>query len=244
MMLSSKHKEPTLSDYDAYLKSTPSVDQRPLTDPGRLREYRVTVVHPEHEHRKHQYKLILHCIANSGKIVHYTARVGQFELKLAVLHESIAYPSEPKNKVLGAGGFGTISEKSICSDEFVTKVVKYYEPIRKPTKENVEAIIQEVAMYKLCAFLGIGPRLETRIPFDVIFYSDCAQFHMEKCLQYTDKAFRKRKECVEEDLKRCLKTLHHYHIVHRDIKPANILLGKGGFIFTDFGLTHIIKETP
>lgn len=101
-------------------------------------------------------------------------------------------------------------------------------------------------MYKLCAFLGVGPRFETRIPFDAIFYSDRAQFHMEKCQginMLTWKDYEKNKHKLEHDLKRCLKTLHSYHIVHRDIKPANVLFARNAFVLADFGLTDIIEAT-
>jgi hypothetical protein len=42
-------------------------------------------------------------------------------------------------------------------------------------------MIIEVAIGKLCSALGIGPALETTIPFDLIVYEDGVQFHLERC---------------------------------------------------------------
>jgi hypothetical protein len=76
----------------------------------------------------------------------------------------------------GKGSFGTILEKSVAMQEFVTKV-----QWRDINKEEIEDVVREVAISKLCSVLGVGPAVETSIPFDVVVHTDAVQFHLEKC---------------------------------------------------------------
>jgi hypothetical protein len=71
---------------------------------------------------------------------------------------------------------GTILRKSVASTEFVAKVQK-----RKICPTEIEDVAREVAISKLCSVFGIGPAIETSIPFDLIVYEDAIQFHLEKC---------------------------------------------------------------
>jgi hypothetical protein len=48
-------------------------------------------------------------------------------------------------------------------------------------KEEIEDVVREVAISKLCSALGVGPAVETSISFDVLIYTDAMQFHLEKC---------------------------------------------------------------
>jgi hypothetical protein len=52
---------------------------------------------------------------------------------------------------------------------------------RDINRNQIEDIVREVAISKLCSMLGIGPAVETSIPFDVVVYTDAVQFHLEKC---------------------------------------------------------------
>jgi hypothetical protein len=45
-------------------------------------------------------------------------------------------------------------------------------------RQTIEDIVREVAISKLCSMLGIGPGVETSIPFDVVVYDDAVQFHL------------------------------------------------------------------
>jgi hypothetical protein len=49
------------------------------------------------------------------------------------------------------------------------------------TKKEIEDVVSEVAISKLCSMLGVGPAIETSIPFDVVVYTNAVQFHLEKC---------------------------------------------------------------
>jgi hypothetical protein len=48
-------------------------------------------------------------------------------------------------------------------------------------REEIEDVVREVAIGKLCSMLGIGPAFEVTIPFDVIIYANTVQFHLENC---------------------------------------------------------------
>jgi hypothetical protein len=53
-------------------------------------------------------------------------------------------------------------------------------------KENIEDVVREVAISKLCLTLGVGPAIETSIPFDIMVYADAVQFHLEKCEKFSN----------------------------------------------------------
>jgi hypothetical protein len=48
-------------------------------------------------------------------------------------------------------------------------------------KKEIEDTVREVAISKLSSVFGVGPAIETSIPFDVVVYADAIQFHLEKC---------------------------------------------------------------
>jgi hypothetical protein len=48
-------------------------------------------------------------------------------------------------------------------------------------KEEIEDVVREIAISKRCSVLGVGPAVETSIPFDVVIYTDTIQFHLDKC---------------------------------------------------------------
>jgi predicted Ser/Thr protein kinase len=83
---------------------------------------------------------------------------------------------------VGKGNFGTILEKSVATKEFVAKVQK-----RDINREEIEDVVREVAINKLCSILGVGPAVETSIPFDVVVYVNAMQFHLEKCQPFFKK---------------------------------------------------------
>jgi Mn-dependent DtxR family transcriptional regulator len=104
----------------------------------------------------------------------YRVRIGEFRIYVKVLNLHIK--AVVKGTERGKGTFSTIFEKSIAMQKFVTKV-----QWKNIHREAIEEVVREVAISKLCSVLGIGPAVETSIPFDVIVYTDAVQFHLENC---------------------------------------------------------------
>jgi tRNA A-37 threonylcarbamoyl transferase component Bud32 len=82
----------------------------------------------------------------------------------------------------------------------------------------IEDVVREVAISKICSVLGVGPAVETSIPFDIVVYANALQFHLEKCEQYSKSILWDYRHQFEKDIKECLRTIHRIGIVHRDIK--------------------------
>jgi len=136
--------------------------------------------------------------------------------------------------------------KSVTGTEFVAKVIK--RKARNP--QELEEVICEVAISKLCAMFGIGPDVETSIPFDLIVYEDAMQFHLEECeniigkLKKSGNKINIEVERLEENILDGLRVLHSLHIAHKDIKPDNMLWSNrlGKYILCDFGVAEYVKE--
>jgi hypothetical protein len=77
---------------------------------------------------------------------------------------------------INSGAFGEILEESVATHKFVAKVQR-----RVINRNEIEDVVKEVAISKLCSMLTIGPAIEMSIPFDVIIYTNAIQFHLEKC---------------------------------------------------------------
>jgi hypothetical protein len=81
-----------------------------------------------------------------------------------------------KGSIIGKGALGIILEKSVGTYKFVAKLQK-----KKINRGEIEDVVREVAISKICSMLKVGPGVETSIPFDVIIYANAIQFHLEKC---------------------------------------------------------------
>jgi hypothetical protein len=119
-------------------------------------------------------KVYLLNFSNSAMMAEYRVRIGEFRVYVKVLNLHIKAINKGMER--GKGSFGIILEKSIATQEFVTKV-----QWRDINQQEIEDVVREVAISKLCSVLGVGPAVETSIPFDVIVYMDAVQFHLEKC---------------------------------------------------------------
>jgi hypothetical protein len=60
---------------------------------------------------------------------------------------------------INSGAFGEILEKSVATHNFVVKVQK-----RNINREEIEDVIREVAITKLCSVLAIGPASKRAFP--------------------------------------------------------------------------------
>jgi hypothetical protein len=113
-------------------------------------------------------------ITNNAMIAEYRVRVGEFRIYVKVLNLPIK--SKLEGNLINKGAFGSILEKSVATHKFVAKMQK-----TSVNRQEIEDIVREVAISKLCSVLEVGPAVETSIPFDVVIYIDAIQFHLEKC---------------------------------------------------------------
>jgi hypothetical protein len=146
------------------------------------------------ERRVSHFAIYLLNISNSGMMAEYRVRIGGFRVYVKVLNLNLI--ATLTGQEIGKGIFGTILEKSVATQEFVAKVQR-----KKITTEGVEDAVREVAINKLCSVLGIGPAVETRIPFDLIVYDNAVQFHLEKCERCSNELLYKHKKQFAKDLK-------------------------------------------
>jgi hypothetical protein len=107
-------------------------------------------------------------------IAEYRMRVGRFRIYVKVLtfHINVVLAG----RSIGGGTFGLILEKKVATQEFLAKI-----QTKTITKEEIEDMVREVAISKLCSALEVGPAVQTSIPFDVAVYTDAVQLHLEKC---------------------------------------------------------------
>lgn len=148
---------------------------------------------------------------------------------------------------MGEGAFGTVVVKNVAGTEFVAKSIRR----DKRTPEELEEIICEVAISKVCAMFEIAPDIETSIPYDLIVYEDAVQFHLEMCESVCVRgdtfshAVQRDSHNFETDLIRCLRVLHSLNIVHRDIKPSNILYCPRleRYVLCDFGIARYVSQS-
>jgi hypothetical protein len=80
-----------------------------------------------------------------------------------------------KGQYVSSGVFGVILEKSVATQSFVAKVQE-----RNVNTEEIEDIVKEVAISKLCSMFEVGPAVEMITRFDVVVYADAMEFNLEK----------------------------------------------------------------
>jgi serine/threonine protein kinase len=115
---------------------------------------------------------------------------------------------------------------------------------RSISRNEIEDVVREMAISKLCSMLEIGPAVQTSIPFDVVVYTNAVQFHLEKCKPLSKQLLQQYRQQFDRDIKECLQALHSIGVVQRDIKRDNILWNDRlqRFVLCDFGLSTSITE--
>lgn len=174
----------TLSEYKDQFGNfrVPSINEL-MQDSNRMREYQL-LIDPDFK-RRHGYQVYIDKFVNEGRIVNYKVLVGPFIMKIVVLHHPGKAPPLVKDNRIGKGAFGVISVRKMQNTEFVIKAISFR--TKETLQDQILEGIREVAMTKLCSFLKIGPRTETRIPFDLVCYEDRFQFHLELCKPVEDR---------------------------------------------------------
>jgi SpoVK/Ycf46/Vps4 family AAA+-type ATPase len=107
----------------------------------------------------------------------YRVRVGKFRVYIKVLN--LDFKTRKEGRISNYHAFHKILEKGVVTEEFGANL-----QIRNITREEIEDVVREVAISKLCSMLGIGPAFDVTIPFDVVIYANAVQFHLENCGQY------------------------------------------------------------
>jgi hypothetical protein len=89
-------------------------------------------------------------ISNNGMMAEYRVRIWEFCVYVRILN--LPFKLKLKGSRIGSGAFGIVLEKSIGTHKFVAKVKKM-----DINKEEIEDVVREVAISKLCSMLTIGP---------------------------------------------------------------------------------------
>lgn len=125
-----------------------------------------------------------------GAVVTYHVIVGSFVVKVTMLNVNNDLKDEAEEAVINKGSFGSIVLGSGISGEFASKRITFN---RNLTLSNcpkwviranffdLEPILEEFAIAKVCSMFGIAPKILTPFGFDIICYRNCAEFFMERC---------------------------------------------------------------
>jgi predicted Ser/Thr protein kinase len=109
-------------------------------------------------------------------IAEYRVDIGLSYVYIRLLNIPSIFKANVGEESIGEGTFGKVVEKKVASDKFVAKI-----QIGPSDLENIEYAMKECAIAKLCSMFGIGPEVETSIPFDLIVYENAIQFNMKRC---------------------------------------------------------------
>lgn len=106
---------------------------------------------------------------------------------------------------------------------------------------EVELVVVECAIAKVCSMLGVGPKIKLDVGFDLVCYRDCIEFFMERCEPVAE---HWEEEVSVERLKYCLAVMHQQRLIHRDVKPGNIVwsCSQMELVYCDFGVSCTVIE--
>ena len=92
--------------------------------------------------------------------------------------------------------------------------------------------IREYTILKVASLIECAPGLPTPWGFEVLLFSNCAVFAMERCVEISG-------PLLSKEAQRAMETLHYFSIFHCDIKRDNLMhsptLNKA--VFIDYGLS-------
>lgn len=180
-----------------------------------------------------------------------------FNVKVKMINVNDDSRMRSHDKLINSGAFGKIILGQGPDSEFVSKRFYFSRSIELMQKtaekdgwaiqanfSDLETVLQEFAIAKVCSMFGIGPKILNPYGFDVVCYRNCAEFCMERCLPWSYGYSSEDKKLMERRLKYCVYIMHLLRIVHKDIKPSNIVFSPsvGDLVLCDFGISHQISE--
>jgi hypothetical protein len=132
--------------------------------------------------------------------VHYLIRMSKFRLHLIMYN--IQGKAPEKKSDIGEGAFGLVRTERSRDRIFVVKRQLFrskpeLEGWELANKLEIEAVVIEVAIAKICSLFEIGPQLDFSIGFDLLCYSDCTEFHMEQCQKASDELILRSRAVLE-----------------------------------------------
>jgi hypothetical protein len=133
------------------------------------------------------------------------------------------------------------SNAAIClTASAAIKCFRYAEDAMLPA---LGLALREFCLFKIAAALGVGPRLPRVFGFDLVVFSQCIEFSMERCLNYSQSLIHIGDPQLDQ-LKQRLGLLHAFGVVHLDIKPLNIMYSEAqrGFVLIDYGYSKTVRE--
>jgi serine/threonine protein kinase len=190
-----------------------------------------------------------------GAVATYDVTIGSFSVSVRVLNIAADELRAYKGSVIGTGNFGEVLLESGVEGNFVTKRIAFKNMAQVCRKaahgvdwyvranySEIENVLMEYAIAKVCGIFGVGVPLFTPYGFDILCFKDHLEFSMELCYSRT---IPKGNEEVAKRLRYCLRVMHLLGMVHKDIKHANILYcaSVDDYVFCDFGLSHAVAES-
>jgi serine/threonine protein kinase len=196
---------------------------------------------------------LLTSVERGASLITYDVLLGPYIVGVKMLNID-DHIFQESGQSLGKGSFGSIVPLRDELGELVAKRIKFREKLQLMSKNNngqewsvfarfseVERVIVEYAIAKVCSMLGIAPQIKTDIGFDLVCYRDCIEFYMERCWP---SAGLSSKGDIEDRLKYCVAVMHEHRLIHRDIKPANIVWSANAddYVLCDFGVSCTVLE--
>lgn len=188
-------------------------------------------------------------------MITYKVIVGAYVVRIRLLNVNDDIKDRPYERTINSGAFGTIILSRLADSEFVSKRFSFIRNLEllpctstsegwtlKANFSDIETVLEEFAIAKICSVFGVGPKIVNPYGFDIVCYRNCIEFCMERCLPWKAEYDNCTKMIMEKRLKHCMKVMHLLRLVHRDIKPSNIVFSPSvnDYVFCDFGISHPI----
>lgn len=194
----------------------------------------------------------------NGLECEYNVILGGFLLAIKVLNlhrNSEEYANKQgENAVLGQGSSGLVKRVNVGPHSLAVKRIIFdkdrkelfdipylMDPEDQADPIKIRNAIKEYCVYKICSMFKVGPRVIFTDFYDLVCYNDCIEFQMELCESVGSQMSQTQ---FEQDIRESLAILHSLKFIHKDIKLGNTLYSpsKEGFVLTDFGMSHSVKE--